>query len=54
MISNLINGLSVALHTTLIGSVLYVWLIVNYWLLTSGTVDLITAIIEQVESRART
>ncbi len=53
MISTLITGMSVALHTTLIGSVLYVWLIVNYWILTSGTVDLITAITEQVESRAR-
>ena len=53
MISTLISGMSVALYTTLVGSVLYVWLIVNYWILTSGTVDLITAIIELVESRAR-
>ena len=53
MISTLINGMSVALNTTLVGSVLYVWLIVNYGILTTGTVDLITAVIELGESRAR-
>ncbi len=53
MVSTLINGMSVALNTTLVGSVLYVWLIVNYGILTTGTVDLITAVIELGESRAR-
>ncbi len=53
MVSTLINGMSVALNTTLVGSVLYVWLTVNYGILTTGTVDLITAVIELGESRAR-
>jgi hypothetical protein len=54
MISTLINGMSVALYTTLVGAVLHVWLIVNYRILTSGTVDLIAAIVELSEARART
>ncbi|MEE8352431.1 MAG: MotA/TolQ/ExbB proton channel family protein [Rhodospirillales bacterium] len=52
MISTLISGMSVALNTTLVGAVLYVWLIINYGILTSGTVELITTIIETRESRA--
>lgn len=52
MVSTLINGMSVALNTTLVGAVLYVWLIVNYGILTSGTVDLLTAIIDMGEVRA--
>ena len=52
MVSTLIDGMSVALNTTLVGSVLYVWLIVNYGILVSGTVDLIAEIIEQGEIRA--
>ncbi|MEK9754179.1 MAG: hypothetical protein VW338_13370, partial [Rhodospirillaceae bacterium] len=43
IISNLISGMSVALNTTLVGAVFYVWLIVNYRLLAGGTVDLLTA-----------
>jgi biopolymer transport protein ExbB/TolQ len=50
--STLINGMSVALNTTLVGALLYVWLIINYGILTSGTVDLITAIIDMGEARA--
>ena len=52
MVSTLINGMSVALNTTLVGALLYVWLIVNYGILTSGTVDLIAAIIDMGEARA--
>jgi len=52
MVSTLINGMSVALYTTLVGAVLYVWLIVNYRILATGTVDLIAAIIETGEARA--
>ncbi len=52
MVSTLINGMSVALNTTLVGAVLYVWLIVNYGILTTGTVDLIAAIIDLGENRA--
>ncbi len=46
MISVLIKGMSVALHTTLVGAVLYVWLIINYRILVTGTVDLIATIME--------
>jgi biopolymer transport protein ExbB/TolQ len=46
IISNLISGMSVALNTTLVGAVLYVWLIVNHRLLTTGTVKLLTATLE--------
>lgn len=53
MVATLINGMSVALYTTLVGGVLHIWLIVNYRILTSGTVDLIAAVIRLSESRAR-
>ena len=46
MISTLIKGMSVAMYTTLIGSVLYIWLIINYRILVTGTVDLIATIME--------
>jgi hypothetical protein len=53
MVATLINGMSVALYTTLVGGVLHIWLIINYRILTSGTVDLIAAIVQLSESRAR-
>ena len=53
MISTLISGMSVAMYTTLVGAVLYLWLIVNHWTLVTGTVDLIAAILELGEDRAR-
>ncbi len=49
MISTLITGMSVALYTTLVGAVLNVWLMINYHLLATGTVNLIAAIIERGE-----
>lgn len=52
IVSTLINGMSVAMYTTLVGAVLYVWLSVNYRILVSGTVDLIATTIELGESRA--
>lgn len=54
MVSTLIKGMSVALYTTLVGAVLHIWLIINYRILTSGTVDLIAGVIRLSESRART
>ena len=54
MVATLIGGMSVALYTTLIGSVLYIWLIVSYRILVSGTVDLIATTIELGEARAGT
>ena len=51
MVSTLIDGMSVALYTTLAGSVLNVWLMLNYRLVESGTVRLLTAIVELGERR---
>lgn len=53
MVSKLISGMSVALNTTLVGAVLYVWLIVNHRLLVSGTVDLLTSTLEHGEGHGR-
>ena len=53
MISTLIAGMSTALYTTLVGSVLNVWLMVNYHILAGGTVRLITALLEFGEDHAR-
>ncbi len=54
MVTTLIGGMSVALYTTLIGAVLYIWLIVGYRILVTGTVDLIATTIELGETRAGT
>jgi len=40
MVSTLIRGMSTALYTTLVGSVLNIWLMANYQILASGTVEL--------------
>jgi hypothetical protein len=53
MIANLIEGMSVALHTTLVGAVLNVWLMVDYRMLESGTVRLFTQAVEYGERHAR-
>ncbi len=50
MVSTLINGMSVAMNTTLVGAVLYVWINIGYRILVSGTIELITATIEMGES----
>jgi len=52
MVATLIGGMSVALYTTLIGAVLYIWLTVVYRILVTGTVDLIATTIELGEARA--
>ena len=52
MVSTLIEGMSTALFTTLVGAVLNVWLMVNYHLLAGGTVKLITALVELGEEHA--
>jgi hypothetical protein len=49
MVSTLIQGMSVALYTTLVGAVLNIWLMVNYRLLEGGTTRLFTAIVERGE-----
>ena len=53
MVSTLISGMSVALYTTLVGSLLNVWLMVNVRLLEGGTVKLLTATIELGERHVR-
>jgi hypothetical protein len=50
MVSTLIQGMSVALYTTLVGAVLHVWLMMCYQLLATGTVNLVNAIIEGSET----
>jgi biopolymer transport protein ExbB/TolQ len=52
MVSTLIQGMSVALYTTLVGAVLNIWLMINYQLLASGTANLIASIVESGESHA--
>jgi biopolymer transport protein ExbB/TolQ len=52
MAATLIQGMSTALMTTLVGAVLNIWLMANYQLLATGTVKLITAVVELGEDRA--
>jgi hypothetical protein len=54
MISKLILGMSVALYTTLVGAVLNIWLMICHHVLASGTLRLVTAIIERGELDVRT
>jgi hypothetical protein len=53
MVTTLIDGMSVALYTTLVGAVLNIWLMINYRLLEGGTVTLLTAIVGLGERHAR-
>jgi MotA/TolQ/ExbB proton channel family len=52
MVTTLIAGMSIALYTTLVGAILNVWLMLNYRLLESGTVTLVTAIVDLGERHA--
>ena len=54
MVSTLIAGMSVALYTTLVGSVLNVWLMIAYHVLATGTVNMFTAIVAVGERDAAT
>ena len=54
MVAKLIQGMSITLYSTLVGAVLYLWLIVNHRMLASETVNLINTIIEMGEARVRT
>ncbi len=53
MVSTLIQGMSTALYTTHVGSVLNVWLMANHQILAGGTIKLITALVELAEVHAR-
>jgi MotA/TolQ/ExbB proton channel family len=46
MVGTLIEGMGVALYTTLVGSVLNVWLAANYQLVATGTANLAAALID--------
>ena len=50
MVAQLIEGMSVALYTTLVGAILSVWLGLIYQMLATGTSNLISRIIEISES----
>lgn len=52
MVATLLHGMSMALFKTLVGSVLNVWLMVNYRLLESGTIHLWTRLVETGERHA--
>lgn len=51
MVATLIQGMSVALYTTLLGAVLNVWLNINHRILSTGTVNLISLIVQFGEKR---
>ncbi len=53
MVSTMIDGMSTALFTTLVGAVLNLLLGANHQLLTTGTVKLVTGLIEFGEAHAR-
>jgi hypothetical protein len=54
MVARLINGMSIALYTTLIGSVLHLWLMITQRILAGSALALYQAIVERGEGDART
>ena len=52
MVGGLIEGMGIALYTTLVGAVLHVWLTINHRMLATGTLHLYHAIVELGERRA--
>lgn len=53
MVSKLLEGMGVALYTTLVGSVLNIWLMLNHRILEGGAVHLLTHLVEEGERYAR-
>lgn len=53
MVSRLLEGMAVALYTTLVGSLLNIWLILNCRLLESGAAHLYARLVERSEADAR-
>lgn len=53
MVSSLIAGMGVALNTTLVGSILNIWLMLNVRLLEAAAVSLWTQLVELAEEGAR-
>ena len=54
MVATLIAGMSTALYTTLVGSVLNIWLSINFSLLAGGSVKLASAVTEYGETHGAT
>jgi hypothetical protein len=52
MVSKLLEGMGVALYTTLVGSVLNIWLMLNHRLLEGGAIHLLTHLVEEGERHA--
>jgi hypothetical protein len=52
MVSTLISGMSVAVYTTLVGTLLQLWLMVKVRLVEGGTVTLLIASVERGERHA--
>lgn len=53
MVSTLLLGMAIALYKTLVGSILNLWLTMNLRLLESGSVHLVTGVIDQGETDER-
>ena len=53
MVSKLLDGMAVALYTTLAGSLLNIWLTLNCRLLESGAAHLYAQLVERSEADAR-
>ncbi len=53
MVTRLLQGMSVALYTTLVGAVLNLWLTINYRLLASGSAKLASELIALGEAHER-
>jgi len=47
MVATLISGLGTAMYTTLVGSVLNLWLLANYHILAEGTANLFATLLER-------
>jgi hypothetical protein len=52
MVSKLLEGMGVALYTTLVGSVLNIWLMLNHRLLEGGAIHLLSHLVEEAERHA--
>lgn len=53
MVTSMLEGMSVALYTTLAGALLNIWLMLDYRLLDSGATHFLTALMEEGERHAR-
>jgi len=48
MVSTMINGMSIAFYTTLVGAIFHIWAMINYNMIAIGTSNLISNILESV------